>query len=80
MTSKSPNSTVGRNDQDGDEFEPKGIECVEIAGPDEDESPPPQNLFSTTEFTILSRTIILQGWVSDVVFSMSPFFFVHDGI
>ena len=30
---------------------------------------------STTEFTILSRTLNLQGWVSDV-----PGFFVHDGI
>ena len=38
-----------------------------------------ENLFlSTTEFTILSRTIGLQGWVSDVVCPL--FFFVHDGI
>ena len=37
---------------------------------------------STTEFTILSRTIGLQGWVSDVGCRMSdvPSFFVHDGI
>ena len=33
---------------------------------------------STTEFTILSRTIGLQGWVSDVVCTL--FLFFHDGI
>ena len=38
---------------------------------------------STTEFTVLLRTIILQGWVLDVcmlnVCRLSPFHF-HDGI
>ena len=44
------------------------------------------HFLSTTEFTILSRTIGLQGWVSDVcrmsdvVCWMSPLFFFHDGI
>ena len=36
---------------------------------------------STTEFTILSRTIIFQGWVSDVcMLDVTRLFFVHDGI
>ena len=40
------------------------------------------NFLSTTEFTILSRTISLQGWVSDVVYWMLdvPLSFFHDGI